>query len=46
MSTTDEIAEAKVLVTMMNGRIVHEEDVDWSPQIEYEEFDEFEFYQD
>lgn len=28
-STTDEIAEANVLLTMMNGKIVHEEAVGW-----------------
>lgn len=30
-STTDEIAEANVLATMVNGRVVHEEAVDWDP---------------
>jgi predicted amidohydrolase YtcJ len=28
-STTDEIAEANVLLTMVNGKVVHEEAVDW-----------------
>ncbi len=28
--TTDEIAEANVLATMVNGKVVHEEAVDWS----------------
>jgi len=30
-STTDEIAEANVLATVVNGNVVHEESVDWSP---------------
>lgn len=30
--TTDEIAEINVLATMMNGKVVHEEAVDWSPE--------------
>lgn len=37
-STTDEIAEINVLATMMNGKVVHEEAVDWDPpgdQIEF-----------
>jgi predicted amidohydrolase YtcJ len=38
-STTDEIAEANVLATMMNGRIVHEEAVDWDPPGEPLQFD-------
>ena len=38
-STTDEIAEINVLATMMNGKVVHEEAVDWDPpgeQIRFE----------
>jgi hypothetical protein len=31
-STTDEIAETNVLATMINGRVIHEEAVDWNPQ--------------
>ena len=38
-STTDEIAEINVLVTMMNGQIVHEEAVDWDPPGDQIEFD-------
>jgi len=37
-STTDEIAEINVLLTMMNGKVVHEESVDWevmTPAIEF-----------
>ena len=37
-STTDEIVEINVLATMMNGKVVHEEAVDWDPpgdQIEF-----------
>lgn len=30
-SSTDEIAKANVLATMVNGRVVHEEAVDWNP---------------
>ena len=30
-STTDKIAEINVLTTMMNGKVVHEEAVDWDP---------------
>ena len=31
--TTEEITKAKVLTTMMNGKVVHEEAVDWdSPE--------------
>ena len=38
-STPDEIAETNVLLTMMNGKIVHEEALDWSdpePAIEFD----------
>ncbi|UCD58121.1 MAG: amidohydrolase [Candidatus Hydrogenedentota bacterium] len=38
-STTDEIAEANVLATMMNGKVVHEEAVDWDPPGDQIEFD-------
>jgi hypothetical protein len=34
--TPDEIAETNVLATMMNGVVVHEEAVDWSPPLELE----------
>lgn len=37
-STTDEIAEINVLLTMVNGKVVHEEAVDWeviTPAIEF-----------
>ncbi len=37
--TTDEIAEINVLATMMNGRVVHEEAVDWDPPGEPVHFD-------
>jgi predicted amidohydrolase YtcJ len=30
----DEIAETNVLATMMNGAVVHEEAIDWSPPLE------------
>jgi hypothetical protein len=30
-SKTDEIAEINILATMMNGKVVHEEAVDWDP---------------
>jgi predicted amidohydrolase YtcJ len=38
-STTDEIAEINVLATMMNGKVVHEEAVDWDPPGDQIEFD-------
>ena len=38
-STSDEIAEINVLATMMNGKVVHEEAVDWDPPGEQIEFD-------
>ena len=38
-STTDEIAEINVLATMMNGKVVHEEAVDWDPPGEQVKFD-------
>ena len=45
--TPDEIAETDVLVTMMNGRVVHEEAVDWNVTDEIlEAFSDFEFYED
>ncbi len=31
-STPDEIAETNVLATMMNGKVVHEEAVDWGEE--------------
>jgi predicted amidohydrolase YtcJ len=38
-STTDEIAETNVLATMMNGKVVHEEAVDWGIPEVFPEFD-------
>lgn len=37
--TADEIAETNVLATMMNGVVVHEEAVDWSPPEELDGVD-------
>ena len=38
-STTDAIAETNVLATMINGKVVHEEAVDWSMPDRFPEFD-------
>ncbi len=38
-STTDEIAEINVLVTMLNGEIVHEEALDWDDKTPPVQFD-------